>query len=153
MQYGLDATIQHLRSEVSECSAEIQELSAKVVEQAQELNAMKSQVEKAREELSYTRHALKDTVTKLQLVQKQRDCARNRTLKSHEMLEATIADFVHFEEELLVNSLIWLVLFRRKLLCFLLILLCPYLVVLIRVMIQLLFAFRQRRVVKFIHMQ
>ena len=74
------------------------------MEQAQELNVMKRQVEKAREELSYTRHALKDTVTKLQLVQKQRDCARNQTLKSHEMLEATITDFVHFEEELLVKN-------------------------------------------------
>ena len=65
---------------------------------------MKRQVEKAREELSYTIHALKYTVTKLHLVQKQRDCARNQTLKSHEMLEATITDFVHFKEQLLVKK-------------------------------------------------
>ena len=104
MQYGLHATIQHLRSEVSECSAEIQELSAKVVEQEQELSAMKRKVEKAREELSDTRHALKDTITKLQLAQKQRDCARNQTLKSHEKLETTITDSVHFEEELLAKN-------------------------------------------------
>ena len=105
MQYGLHATIQHLRSEVSECSAEIQELSAKVVEQEQELSAMKRKVEKAREELSDTRHALKDTITKLQLAQKQRDCALNQTLNS-----------VHFEDigKKIMNFLSWLPLFGRN---------------------------------------
>ena len=45
MQYGLDATIYHLWSEVSECSAQIQELSA-IVEQAQELNTIKDKLRK-----------------------------------------------------------------------------------------------------------
>ena len=86
MSYGTHATIQLLQNEVRGCSTEIQELSAKVMEQEQELSAMKREVGIAREELDHTKHILKDTIRKLQIVQKQCDCALNQTHKSCEKL-------------------------------------------------------------------
>ena len=86
MLYGIHATL----NEINGCSAQIQELS--------EISRMKSE---AREELTRTKNALKDVSTKLHVGHKQCDCARKQTQKICEKLEATIADHVHFELELL----------------------------------------------------
>ena len=106
-------------AEVSECLTEIQELSAKVMEQEQELNAMKKAVEIARTELGHTKHTLKDITNKLRTIQKQRDCAQNQAHKSCQGLGATVADSVHYEEELsakrvLLSFLNRFVNFRRE---------------------------------------
>lgn len=98
MSYGLHATVDHLQTELSECSDEIQGLSAEVKKRDQELSAMKREVEIAKTELSDTRCALQDITNKLYIAGKQRDCARKQADKCLHKLEATIADFMHYEE-------------------------------------------------------
>lgn len=59
--------------------------------QEQELNAMKEKVAIAKAELLHAKSALADATNKLQTVQKQRDCARNRVRKWSQKLETTLA--------------------------------------------------------------
>ena len=104
MSYGLRVTIQHLQDEVKGCYIEVQELTTKVCEQEEELSAMQKEVEMASQELSETKHTLEDITQRLQIVQKQRDCAHRQVQESQRKLNATEADFVHYEQELLEEN-------------------------------------------------
>ena len=65
---------------------------------------MKRELEMAREELCHTKDALKDISTKLRITQIQRNCTRKQTQEVCEKLEATIADHMHYEDELLEKN-------------------------------------------------
>lgn len=103
MSYGLQCTIQHLSNEVNTCSSHIKELSEKLNEREAEISAMRREVEMARQELDSTKYALKDMTKKLGIAHK-RDCAHQQVQKTLEKFETTVADHVHFEEELLTKS-------------------------------------------------
>lgn len=106
MSYGLHAAVNYLQSKVSGYSCEIVNLKDTVKKQEQELNMMKKEVEIARAELGHTKYALADITNKLQTVQKHHDREQKQTLsnKQCQMFEATIADSVHYEEELLATN-------------------------------------------------
>lgn len=104
MSYGLRVTIQHLKDKVKGCSTEVHELTTKVCEQEEELSAMRKEVEIANQELSETKYTLDNITHRLQVVQKQRDCAHHQVKKSKKRLDATEADFVHYEQELLEEN-------------------------------------------------
>ena len=101
MTYGQHGVVRRLKKEVNVCSSEIQELSSKLAAQQKEICEMKREVEIARSEVSNTKHALNDVTHKLQIAQKQRDSARAKARKCEERLEVTVADSIHYEEELL----------------------------------------------------
>ena len=103
MLYGVHTTVKHLQKEINGCSTQIKELSAKLSEREDELSRMKSEIEMAREEVTHTKDVLKVS-TKLRVAHKQHDCARQQTQKIREKLEATIADHVHFEGDLLEKN-------------------------------------------------
>ena len=104
MSYGVDKTVEHLQSVVSDYQANLGEMSDKVSEQQKALQEMKIQMEKARAELTASKCALSDVTNKLQTTIKQRDCARMQIHKSKQKLEATIADSVYYEEEILAKN-------------------------------------------------
>ena len=104
MLYGVHAKVKNLQKEINGCSAQIQELSINLSEREDELSMMKRELEMAREELGHTKDALKDVSTKLRIAQKRRNCARKQTQEVREKLEATIADHMHYEDELLEKN-------------------------------------------------
>ena len=104
MSYGLRIIIKHLQDEVKECSTEVKELTTKVCEQEQELSAMQKEVNVVSQELSERKDTLDDITHRLQVVQKQRDCARRQIQKSKKKFDATAEDFVHYEQRLLEEN-------------------------------------------------
>ena len=104
MNYSLHGTIRHLQTEVKQSSAHLQDLKTLVTKQEIELFKLRKEVELAREELENTNHSLEDVTNKLHGVQRQRDRAFNKVDKCQEKLEATAADFVYHEEELLAKN-------------------------------------------------
>ena len=104
MDYGIDLKVQHLRSIVDEYQGNLEEMTARAEEQEKELRAIKKNMEKARAELALSKRALSDVTSKLQTVTKQRDSARTQASKCHLKLEAVIADFTRYEEEILEKN-------------------------------------------------
>ena len=100
MSYGHNATVRRLVKEKCVYSNEVEELSSKVKEQQEELIKMKTEVEVAKAEVSGAKCALSDVMHQLQIVKKQRDTAYTKVRKYQDKLEVTVADFVHFEDQL-----------------------------------------------------
>ena len=64
----------------------------------------KKKVEIASQKLSETKCTLEDITHRLQVVQKQSDCACRQIKESKQKFDATKADFVHYEQELLEEN-------------------------------------------------
>ena len=100
MSYGHNALVRCLVKEKCVHSNKVEELSSKVKEQEEKLIKIKSEVEVAKAEVSGVKCALSNVMHQLQIVKKQHDAAYTKVRKYQEKLEVTVADFVHFEDQL-----------------------------------------------------
>ena len=87
MYYGMDKTVEQLKSVVSGYQEDLKLMSHKVSEQQVALKEMKKQLEIASTGLKSSRRALSDVYNRLQNTVKQRDTARKQVCKIQDNLE------------------------------------------------------------------
>lgn len=100
MYYGMDNTVEELKSTVCGYQGELKTMFHKVSKQQDALEEMKKQLEFANTELASSKRALSDVSNRLQKATKQRDTARKQVCKMQDKLEAAYVDSVYYEDEM-----------------------------------------------------
>ena len=103
MHYGIDNTVQQLKSLVSGYQNDLEAMAQKVTEQQKELEEMKRQMDMAKSELTDSRSVLSDVTNNLKTAVKQRDRGHKKAHEIQDKLEAAYLDSEYYEEEMLAK--------------------------------------------------